>query len=47
MAFLRSLSAPAAQLNKTFVSVAAMLDFIQAGLKRQQKWNATFAELYN
>jgi beta-hydroxylase len=45
--FLRPLRTPVAQINKAFVKVAGMSDFIQAGMKRQQKWNAAFAELYN
>ena len=45
--FLRPLAAPIAQLNRTFISIAGLSDFIQAGMKRQQKWNAAFAELYN
>jgi hypothetical protein len=24
-----------------------MTDFMQAGMRRQQKWNAAFGELYN
>ena len=45
--FLRPLREPAARINKTFVRIAGMSEFIQAGLKRQEKWNAAFAELYN
>jgi aspartyl/asparaginyl beta-hydroxylase (cupin superfamily) len=45
--FLRPLWGPAAQLNGAFIRAAGMSDFIQAGLKRQAKWNHTFAELYN
>ena len=45
--FVRPLSVPAAQLNRGFLKIARMTDFIQAGMRRQQKWNAAFAELYN
>ena len=45
--FLRPLHQPAAGINKAFVKLAGMSEFIQAGLKRQEKWNAAFAELYN
>jgi beta-hydroxylase len=45
--FMRPLATPAAQLNRAFLRFARMTDFIQAGMRRQQKWNAAFAELYN
>jgi beta-hydroxylase len=45
--FLRPLHIPAAQINKAFVKIAGMSEFIRAGLKRQEKWNAAFADLYN
>lgn len=45
--FLRPLYTPVSQLNRAFIGIASMSDFIQAGMKRQQKWNAAFAELYN
>lgn len=45
--FLRPLPWALALLNRTFIAIAAKSDFIQAGIKRQKKWNAAFAELYN
>ena len=45
--FIRPLAMPAALMNRAFLRIASMTDFIQAGMRRQQKWNAAFAEMYN
>ncbi len=45
--FLRPLSMPFAFLNRAFIAIAGLSDFIQAGMRRQRTWNAAFAEIYN